>query len=38
MEFVPDYSPASTTLFYGGNLLVALALLALYKAFRSPKP
>ena len=37
METVPDYSPASTVLFYGGYILVGLALFALYKAFRSQK-
>ena len=37
METVPDYSPISTALFYGGYALVALALYALFRAFRSPK-
>lgn len=38
MEAVPDYSPTSTALFYGGYALVGLALYAFYRAFRSPKP
>ncbi len=37
MESVPDYSPTSTALFYGGFVLVGLALYALYRAYRSPK-
>ena len=37
MEAVPDYSPTSTALFYGGFVLVGLALYALYRAYRSPK-
>lgn len=37
METVPDYSPISTALFYGGYALVGLALYALFRAFRSPK-
>jgi hypothetical protein len=36
METVPDYSSTSTALFYGGNVLVGLALFVFYKAFRSP--
>jgi hypothetical protein len=37
MESVPDFSPTSTALFYGGFVLVGLALYALYRAYRSPK-
>jgi len=37
MESVPDYSPTSTALFYGGFVLVGLALYAFYRAYRSPK-
>jgi hypothetical protein len=35
MEFVPDYSAIETTLFIGGYVLVGLALIAFYVAFRN---
>ena len=34
MEAVPDYSPASTALFYGGFILVGLALFTFFNAMR----
>jgi hypothetical protein len=37
MELVPDYSPVETALFVAGYVACALALIAFYKAMRSPK-
>ena len=37
MESFPDYSTPSTALYYSGNLLIVLALYALYQTFRGSR-